>query len=131
MLPVSRSGLTADVAFSALVAEDEALIAVGLEGLLEEMGATSVVWAPRVDEALRLIGTAETPFSVAIVDWLLGSSSADAVVQALVAAGTPVLIYTGAPETITLPPAGRVTVLGKPARETLVAAAVRRLLAGG
>lgn len=131
MLPLSRSGPTSDVAFSALVAEDEALIAVGLEGLLQELGATSVVWAPRVDEALRQVAAAKTPFSVAIVDWLLISTPAEAVVRALVAAGTPVLIYTGAPETIVLPAEGRVTVLGKPARDTLVAAAVRRLLSGG
>lgn len=117
--------------FAALVVEDEGLIAVGLEDLLANLGAERVVWAPRAAEALDAIAAAEPPFAVAIVDWLLGERTAQAVVAALVAAGTPVLVFTGAPETVVLPAGGRVAMIGKPAREAIVAAAVRRLMAGG
>lgn len=131
MPPAAHAGRITDGGFSALVVEDEALIAAGLEGLLQESGATRVVWAPRHDEALSLIGRSEAAFSVAVVDWLLGAHSAEAVVTALVAAGTPVLIYTGTPETVVVPADGRVAVLGKPARDTHLLAAIMRLLGGG
>ncbi|TBW40377.1 response regulator [Siculibacillus lacustris] len=120
-----------DVApWTALLVEDEALIAASTEALLFELGATEVRWATTVEEAERQIET-EAP-TIAVVDWFVGRRTAEPLVNRLADQGVGILLLTGAsPEDIVRPADAEILVLGKPARDAAVAEAIRRLLRRG
>lgn len=77
-----------------LVVEDEALIAMHIEDILEQLGCHIVGPAMSVDAAHRLIGNGET-FDVAILDVNLAGQPVYPVAQQLIARGFPFLFMTG------------------------------------
>ena len=85
-----------------LVAEDQALIAMGLEADLSDAGITIAGPFPSSAEALDWIA-GHTP-DVALLDVLLEDGSCTAVARALVGRGVPVLILSGLPHDRSIPP---------------------------
>lgn len=76
-----------------LVVEDEWLIAQHLAMLLEDMGCEVVGPVGKVDQAIEKIA-AET-IDCALLDANLNGTSSSPIVDALVAAGLPLIIVTG------------------------------------
>lgn len=79
-----------------LVVEDEALIAMLIEDVLAEAGATVLGPASTVGEALRLIkSAAEVSIDAVVLDLTLKGELASVVADQLVAVGIPFLFTTG------------------------------------
>jgi DNA-binding response OmpR family regulator len=115
--------------WTALIVEDEALIAASIEAILTELGASEVGWATTVDEAERALATA-TP-TIAVADWWVGRRTSETLVRRFAAARIGILVLTGAsPEEIVRPSDAEILVLAKPAGDASIAEAVRRLLRG-
>jgi CheY-like chemotaxis protein len=110
-----------------LVVEDEALVAMGIEDALTDLGMRMVGPAASVDKALDLV--AAGGFDGALLDVNLRGESVRPVADALAASGTPFVFVTGhGPEG--LPEAHRHRpTLAKPFRDADLAEAVRRHLA--
>ena len=109
-----------------LIIEDDLLIALYLQTLLEENGATSVDIADTQTEAIK--AAAANPPSVITSDVSLASGTGPAAVQAIREEHgvIPVIFVTGRPETC--PPCGaQARVLGKPVDEAALARAFREL----
>ncbi len=79
--------------FSALVVEDNMLIAMDAEEALQELGAAAVKLCPNVASALDSIAAAR--FDVALLDVSLGDETSEAIAVALRAHGTPFVVTTG------------------------------------
>lgn len=75
------------------IAEDEALVAIFLEDLLEELGCTVAGCAGHVSRALALVDALQ--FDVAIVDINLAGESAYPVAEALKRRAIPFVFATG------------------------------------
>lgn len=113
--------------WSALIVEDEALIAAALEGLLAELGATRIGWACTAEDADRLVAAGS--YSLAVVDWFLGRQTSAGLVERLGAEGMGVLVLSGAGrDEVVVGEHVRWTFLGKPAVDGDVARAVAELL---
>jgi CheY-like chemotaxis protein len=109
-----------------LIIEDDLLVALHLQTLLEQNGATSVDIADTESKAIR--AAAANPPSVITSDVGLASGTGPAAVQAIQQehGAIPVIFVTGKPETC--PPCGpRARVLGKPFDEVALARAFREL----
>ncbi len=76
-----------------LVVEDEWLIAQHLAMLLEDMGCLVVGPVGKVDQAIEKI--ADETIDCALLDANLNGTSSSPVVDALVAAGVPLIMVTG------------------------------------
>jgi CheY-like chemotaxis protein len=76
-----------------LIAEDEPLIAMELEDLLTDHGATCLGPVGSISSALTLI--AARPFDVALLDVNLRGERIDPVADCLATLGTPFLFTTG------------------------------------
>jgi CheY-like chemotaxis protein len=79
--------------FTALVVEDNMLIAMDAEEALQELGASEVQLCPNVASALESI--AATAFDVALLDVNLGDETSEAIAIALRTRGTPFVMTTG------------------------------------
>jgi CheY-like chemotaxis protein len=79
--------------FTALIVEDNMLIAMDAEEALQELGAGAVKLCPTVASALDSIAAA--PFDVALLDVSLGEETSEAIAVALRAHGTPFVVTTG------------------------------------
>jgi len=79
--------------FTALVVEDNMLIAMDAEEALRELGASAVRLCPNVASALECIAAAA--FDVALLDVSLGDDTSEAIAMALRARGTPFVMTTG------------------------------------
>ena len=77
-----------------LVLEDEPFIALNLEGMLKEFGATSVVFVDTRADALLWLEV-NVP-DIAIVDPMVNDGVCTDVVDMLAAARVPFVIYSGA-----------------------------------
>lgn len=78
-----------------LVVEDEALIALDLEGILEDLGHEVVGVAGGIEQALELLDSLDPPPDIAIVDANLGGRSSRPVVDALQERDVTVLVASG------------------------------------
>jgi CheY-like chemotaxis protein len=78
-----------------LIVEDDGLIAMDLEGLLEDMGHRVVAVASNVERALSLIGKLHQELDGAIVDANLGGTSAVPVTAALSDHSVPYMLASG------------------------------------
>jgi CheY-like chemotaxis protein len=76
-----------------LVVEDEAIVAMLLEQMLEELGCEVVAVAGQVGPASDLARTAD--MDVAILDMNLGGQSVDPVAEALAAREAPFIFASG------------------------------------
>ena len=79
-----------------LVLEDEMLIALDLELTLRELGADEVYLANSVDHALTLLASVEV--TGAIIDYNLGTETAEAVLLDLEARKIPFVVMSGYPD---------------------------------
>lgn len=80
---------------SLFLVEDEALIAMDLEALVEDMGHEVIGLVASVAQATELLSTLEATPDAAIVDANLGGTSARPIVDQLKAAGIPTIIASG------------------------------------
>lgn len=105
-----------------ILVEDEALIALDMQSMLEDMGCLVVGAAGRLEEALAL---AETEFDLALLDMNLDGARIDKVAYRIAERGIPIIFVTGyGPRT--LPCGIAAPILDKPCNpETL-----RAMLAG-
>ncbi len=109
-------------AFVALLVEDNAVIALDLEGLLRSLGAVEVRIAGTVDEALALVE--QGGFDVALLDVRLGAETSLPVAEKLAALGAPFAFSTGLGEDAAARGAfGEWPIVNKPYSKESVAAA--------
>jgi CheY-like chemotaxis protein len=78
-----------------LVVEDEALVAMALEDMLEEMGCIVVDVAGTVSRGVALAGNAALSLDGAILDVNLGGEKVYPVAERLAARGVPFVFCTG------------------------------------
>jgi CheY-like chemotaxis protein len=90
---VMASSLQPAIGPSVLVVEDHALIALDLETMLLDLGASHVTIATTVNQALHLVET--QPFNAAFLDVRLGEVTSLPVAMALRDKGIPFAITTG------------------------------------
>lgn len=104
-----------------LIVEDQALIALDLEGLLLGLGAKECWMAPNVRDSLTLLET--TKITLAVVDFNLGEETAEAVAQRLGELAVPFVFFTGYGQGLKLPERFRaIPIVSKPiVTETLLA----------
>jgi CheY-like chemotaxis protein len=96
-----------------LLVEDEAMVAMLIEAMLEELGCTVVQWVADVPDALRAVE--RTKFDCALLDVNLGGSLAYPVAERLATQGLPFAFVTGYGHTIeTQCQFPRVPILKKP-----------------
>ncbi len=99
-----------------ILVEDEALLALDMQDMLEDMGYLVVGAAGRLEDALAL---AETDFDLALLDMNLDGARIDTVAHRIAARGIPIVFVTGYGQR-TLPHGIAAPVLDKPCNpETL------------
>jgi CheY-like chemotaxis protein len=76
-----------------LVVEDEAMLALGLEDMLRDLGCVVAGTAAKLDEALEMARTSE--YDVALLDVNLGGKRVDPVAEAVRERGAPIVYVTG------------------------------------
>jgi DNA-binding response OmpR family regulator len=114
-------------AWTALVVEDEVMIATSIEDIVGELGAREVVVLRSPEAAVR--EAARRTHDLAIVDWRLGGRTAEALVRLLDAAGTDVLLVTGMhPEDLADMTVLGIPILEKPFRDDVLAATIRAIM---
>lgn len=111
--------------FRILMAEDEPLVAMLLEDVLLDAGATIMGPAATVAEGLAL-AAAERP-DVAVLDLNLSGETCLALADALATAGVPFLVATGYGGDVPLPRHAGVEVLQKPYEPATLIAALSRM----
>lgn len=114
---------------SILVVEDDAIIAMLLEDMLEELGAVMCGQARDLATALDLAGSADC--DCAVLDLNLKSVPSYPVAEALAARATPFVFATGYGEGDIDPRFANVPVLKKPFMMDDLAAAIDRALGRG
>ena len=111
---------------TALVVEDNMIIAMEAEELLRELGYDDCHVCGSVSSALRII--ADRPISVALLDIDLGGETCEEIAMALQARGTPFIFasgYDGFPQLAE--DLASVPVVTKPYTGSDIAAAIARL----
>ncbi|ROU00097.1 response regulator [Histidinibacterium lentulum] len=112
---------------SVLVIEDEALIAMELECLLEDLGHNVRGVAGSVNSAVRLVQACDGEVDAALLDANLGGDSAIPVAEALVEAGTPFVITSGYEQHELFGRGFDAPVVRKPYREADIADALTQI----
>ncbi|MBC7769548.1 MAG: response regulator [Phycisphaerales bacterium] len=110
-----------------LVVEDEMMILMMLEGMLEDLGCTSITAAPTVKKALGLIEAQN--FDVAMLDLNLNGEKSYPVADKLSARGVPFLFSTGYADHGMIEGYADRPVLKKPFQSEDLAETLRGLLA--
>ena len=109
-----------------LIAEDQPLIGMGLEGTLEDAGIAVAGPFPSCRDALAWVKD-HTP-EIAIVDYKLKDGPCTDLVRALLARNVPVIIYSGYPHGEDLPAEFcGLTWLEKPTAQADLLAALARV----
>lgn len=113
-----------------LIVEDEAILAMELEGLLEDAGHTVVGWATSSTEARRLVDTVEA--DIAFVDvHLTDGPTGVSVAEYIERSGHPMVVFmTANPTRLPENFAGAVGVIAKPYTMNGLVAALRYLQEG-
>ena len=96
------------------VVEDETLVAMMIEGMLEELGATVVGNESRVDDALDFVATRHDEIDVAMLDLNLGTRHSYDIAEAIARHGIPIVFSTGYHDTAIDAAWRRFPVLNKP-----------------
>jgi len=109
-----------------LVVEDEMMVLFLIEGILEDLGCTSVATAATVEQALAMIGT--QTFDAAMLDSNLNGVRSDRVAEALDARGVPFFFSTGYSDLAKKEGYRERHVLKKPFQPEGVEASFRRVL---
>lgn len=115
---------------SILVVEDQVLIAMDLEECLARLGASDVRLSPNTAEARDAL-QAFAP-DAAVLDFNLGSETAEALADDLVASGVPFVFATGYGDNVMIPQRFRhVPVVRKPVNPILLAAKLGAAMTAG
>lgn len=110
-----------------LLVEDSLLVAIHVEDILTQIGATRVVTAATVAAALKEIDGVRP--AVAVLDFNLGDEDSLPVADRLRAAGIPYIFATGYGDKLTLPPDHAGTrILRKPYNKATLAATLGQVL---
>jgi CheY-like chemotaxis protein len=126
MLTHKTGGLTGA---RVLIVEDEAIIAMDIQAILEEDGATVAGCASTLSEALNLAKRLD--ISAAILDICIGRDSATSIAHILRERGVPFVFYSGQGATDPRRLEWKdVPLLSKPATARQLCEAVARLLPG-
>jgi CheY-like chemotaxis protein len=129
--PVSKTPFTGK---RFLVVEDEFLIQLDIQGTLEAAGATSVVTASRVDEALKALDGGTDPnekFDAAVLDLRLDKDSSAPVAERLATTKVPFVFLTGAPNDVAFAKDhASAPIVGKPFDSAALLAALERAMSG-
>ena len=113
---------------SALVVEDDIVIAMLAETMLQQLGYGAVLTAGTADQALTLLRTRRV--DVAVIDINLGDHSSEQVALRLAALGVPTLVTTGYSESDSVPESLRALQrLCKPYTQGELAGALGRITA--
>jgi len=110
-----------------LVVEDEPLIAIALQHLLEQEGAT-VIQVHNVTRALQLVQT--SPLSAGIIDIGLGDDNAGPICDALDRRRVPFIFFTGQSDAA-LHRWPFIPVVEKPAMPEVIVGAIKYAIAAG
>jgi CheY-like chemotaxis protein/DNA-directed RNA polymerase specialized sigma24 family protein len=122
LLSAAHKEVTAQVATSVLIIEDEPLIAIDLEGLMEELGHTIIGNARTHAEAIDLARGRNVGLILADIQLADGSSGMDAVNELLQTTQAPVIFITAYPERLLTGRRAEPTYLvTKPFKPSLVA----------
>lgn len=110
-----------------LIAEDQALIGMSLEAYLDDMGF--VVAGPFTTQRQALAWLATNVPDLAILDYKLGEGTCADIARELNRRGVPVIVYSGTPRGIDLPPELQAACwLEKPAPRSALLEVVTKLL---
>ena len=124
MPTASRKGSFLQTVFTGdvLIVEDNFIIAMDVEELAKELGATHVHLTTNCDDALAVID--KTVVSAAILDFNIGDETSDGVADALSAKDIPFVFATGYSDSSMLPARYQTAVLLKKpySREDIIAA---------
>ena len=77
-----------------LIVEDEALVALNLEMMLEELGCNVVATMMRFEQAERMLSS-EISADIAVLDVNIGGSPVFPLAEKLMAQGVPIVFATG------------------------------------
>jgi CheY-like chemotaxis protein len=77
------------------IVEDEALVAMMMEAMIEELGAVVVGTEARIPEALNFVAQRHGDIDVAVLDLNLGGSRSYDIAQAISGHGIPIVFSTG------------------------------------
>lgn len=101
-----------EAGFTALVVEDEPLIALDTEDMLREMGASDVRIIDRLDDARAQLGACN--FGIVVFDLDLGGVSTEALVGDYAARGCAAIVVSGSDQRPAALAASGVRMLTKP-----------------
>lgn len=108
---------------SALIVEDQGLIAMDAEDILRRLGATDIRLAPSAEDALAALESF-TP-DIAVVDFNLGSETSEVVADRLVERKIPFVFTTGYSDRVMIPAHLRqIPLVRKPISEAAIAAQI-------
>lgn len=89
MVPIGLEGT------KVFLVEDESLVAMMIEAMVEELGATVIGTGRRIDEALHFVSSRHRDIDVAILDINLGGSHSYEIAQVAHSHGIPIVFSTG------------------------------------
>lgn len=94
--------------------EDESLVALMIEAMIEELGASVIGTESRIEESLAFIARHHSEIDVGVLDLNLGGSRSYDIAQALTERGIPLVFSTGYSDDSILPEWRNRPLLGKP-----------------
>lgn len=113
-----------------MIVEDEALLAMELEGLLEDAGHRCVGWATSAKEARALVDTAQIDLAFIDVNLADGPTGVE-IAEYIQRTGKPIVVFmTANPKQLPEHYAGAVGVIAKPYTMSGLTAAMRYLQEG-
>lgn len=94
--------------------EDESLVALMIEAMIEELGASVIGTESKIEESLAFVAKRHSEIDVALLDLNLGGKRSYDVAQALTDQGIPLVFSTGYSDDSILPEWRNQPLLGKP-----------------
>ena len=119
-----------DAPLKVLIVEDEALLAMELEGLIEEAGHAVVGWATSSSEARALVDTTDADLAFLDVNLTDGPTGVDVAEYIRASGASTVVFLTANPKRLPEHFAGAVGVIAKPFTMTGLMGALRYLHEG-